>query len=156
VIHCFFMLELEEALDRILGAVPSAAAEDLPLSNACGRVLVKRVVSEVNLPIFDNSAMDGYAVRAADVTGAKPDSPIKLRLIGRVLAGEVFSGELTSGTCVRIFTGSPLPPGAEAVVMQEDTRVLPEASGEVLVLGPAEAGENVRRSGEDIAAGSTL
>jgi molybdopterin molybdotransferase len=150
------MIELEEAVARILSGVPSPVAEDLPLSSACRRVLVKTVVSPVNLPLFDNSAMDGYAVRSVDLTGAKPDSPVKLRLIGRVVAGEVFSGELTSGTCVRLFTGSPIPAGADAVVMQEDTRVLPESRSEVLVVEPVKAGESVRRRGEDATAGSTL
>jgi molybdopterin molybdotransferase len=150
------MLELEDALARIVAAVPPAVSEDLPLGSACGRVLTRTLVSAVDLPLFDNSAMDGYAVRSVDVTGAKPDSPAKLRLIGRVVAGEVFLGELASGTCVRLFTGSPMPLGADAVVMQEDTQAAPEGGGEVLVLEPAKAGENVRCRSEDVGAGTTL
>jgi molybdopterin molybdotransferase len=69
--------------------------------------------------------MDGYAVRAADVASAKPGSPVRLRLLGRVAAGETFTGELSGGDCVRLFTGSPLPRGADAVTMQEDTRTEP-------------------------------
>ena len=100
--------------------------------------------------------MDGYAVRAADVASAKPASPARLRLAGRVAAGEVFAGEVAAGTCVRLFTGSPLPPGADAVVMQEDTRIDPGAPGEVLILAPAGRGENVRARGQDVKQGTML
>jgi molybdopterin molybdotransferase len=117
------MLELEEALARILAMVPPAVSERVVLGDAHERVLTEPVFSDIDLPPFDNSAMDGYAVRAEDVAGAKPDLPARLRLVGRVAAGEMFDGEITGGTCVRLFTGSPLPRGADAVVMQEDTRV---------------------------------
>jgi molybdopterin molybdotransferase len=100
--------------------------------------------------------MDGYAIRAADVALAAPTSPVRLRLVGKVAAGEVFPGEVTAGTCVRLFTGSPLPPGANAVVMQEDTRVDSNAPGDVLVLTQAQTGENVRPHGEDVRRGSPL
>jgi molybdopterin molybdotransferase len=150
------MLELEEALAQILAAVPKPIPENVPLSNACQRVLAETVVSAVDLPPFDNSAMDGYAVRSADVIGAKPNSPVKLKLIGRVVAGDVFSSELAAGNCVRLFTGSPIPRGGDAVVMQEDTRVVPESSGDVFVLEPVKAAENVRPRGEDVTVGSTL
>jgi molybdopterin molybdotransferase len=100
--------------------------------------------------------MDGYGLRAADVASAKPDSPARLRLAGRIAAGEVFAGKVTAGTCVRLFTGSPLPAGADAVVMQEDTLVEPGAPGEVLILAPAVPGENVRSRGGDVKRGSTI
>jgi molybdopterin molybdotransferase len=150
------MLELEEALAQILAAVPKPIPENVALSSSCRRVLAEKVVSAVNLPLFDNSAMDGYAVRSTHVTGAKPNSPIKLKLIGRVVAGDVFLSELEPGTCVRLFTGSPMPRGADAVVMQEDTRAVPESPGDVFVLEPVKAGENVRPRGEDVTAGSSL
>src|SRR5437879_4609467 len=117
------MLELEEALARVLAIMPSPVSETVPLGAAHGRIATARVVSRIDLPVFDNSAMDGYAVRAADVTSAKPDAPVRLRLAGRVAAGESFTGEMVARTCIRVFTGSPLPSGADAVVMQEDTRV---------------------------------
>ena len=79
-------------------------------------------------------------VRAADVASAKPDSPVRLRLAGKVAAGEVFAGEVTAGTCVRLFTGSPLPPGADAVVMQEETRVESDARRRGSDPGPGRAG----------------
>ena len=139
------MLELEEALARILAAIPSPTVESISLSDASGRVLAEQIASPIDLPLFDNSAMDGYAVRAADVASARPESPVRLRLIGKAAAGTTFTGEVTAGTCVRLFTGSPLPRGADAVVMQEDTRVEAKAADEVLFLEPAKPGENVRR-----------
>src|SRR2546430_12242615 len=114
------MLELEEALLRILAAVSPAASEPVPLSHAHGRVLAQNMISAIDLPLFDNSAMDGYAVRAEDVATASLESPTRLRLAGKVAAGETFKGQVTAGTCVRVFTGAALPPGADAVVMQED------------------------------------
>ena len=150
------MLELEEALKQVLAAVPLARSESVPLSEAAGRILRERVCAAIDLPVFDNSAMDGFAVRAADVVSANADRPVVLRLIGRVAAGEVFTAEVPRGSCVRLFTGSPLPRGADAVVMQEETRVMPDNPAEVAVLSPAEVGENVRRQGEDIRQGSVL
>ncbi|MDT7816724.1 MAG: molybdopterin molybdotransferase [Acidobacteriaceae bacterium] len=150
------MLELEEALARILAMVPSVMSERVPLGEAHGRVLAERVLSPIDLPIFDNSAMDGYAVRARDVAGAKADSPVRLRVAGRVAAGDSFSGEVAARTCVRLFTGSPLPRGADAVVMQEDTRVEPGEAAEVLILDSVQPRENVRLHGEDVKRGALL
>ncbi len=148
------MLELEDALKRILAAVPPATAERIPLWEGHERILLERMVSKVDLPPFDNSAMDGYAVRAIDVMRATADSPSKLRLVGRVAAGKVFAGEVGAGQCVRVFTGSPLPKGADAVVMQEDTKTQNEQ--EVLVFESAKNWENIRLNGEDIKGGATV
>jgi len=150
------MLEFETALARILAAVPAASPESVLLSEAVGRVLAEQIRSPIDLPIFHNSAMDGYALRAADVASAKPDSPVGLRLAGKIATGEVFAGEVTAGSCVRLFTGSPLPAGSDAVVMQEDTRVSPSTPDEVLILASAVPGENVRVRGEDVKRGATL
>jgi len=113
------MLELEEALGRILSAVPPPATERIALTEAQGRSGRDSFVAS-QPPDFDNSAMDGYAVRAADVVGAAPGGPIRLRVAAKLAAGDAFKGEITTGACVRLFTGSPLPRGADAVVMQED------------------------------------
>jgi molybdopterin molybdotransferase len=150
------MFELEEALARILAVLPKPGSETLSLREAHGRVLLDRVAAAVDLPPFDNSPVDGYAVRAADVAGVNPGAPARLRLVGRVPAGETFSGELTTGTCVRLFTGSPLPRGADAVVMQEETLIPADRPGEVLVLEPVRPWENVRFRGEDVKRGATL
>src|SRR5258707_13702433 len=140
------MLELEEALKRILAAIPAAVSESAPLGDALGRVLAERVLSPIDLPVFDNSAMDGYAVRAEDVASANRGSPVTLRLLGKVAAGQTFTGHVTAGTCVRLFTGSPLPAVADAVVMQEDTRV---EAGKTLRPGPVNASGGVHVRGED-------
>ncbi len=150
------MLEFEAALARVLAAVPAPTPARVALSRAAGRVLVEEVRSPLDLPVFDNSAMDGYALRAGDAATAGPDSPARLRLAGQVAAGEAFAGEVTTGRCVRVFTGSPLPHGADAVVMQEDTRVDSRNPGEVLILARAEPGANVRPHGEDVPRGSRL
>jgi molybdopterin molybdotransferase len=95
-------------------------------------------------------------VRAEDVASAKPGSPVRLRVLGKAGAGEVFPGKVQPGDCVRIFTGSPLPRGANAVVMQEDTQVATGRVGEVQVLKPALPREHVRRQGEDFRRGAAL
>jgi molybdopterin molybdotransferase len=150
------MLEFEQALARILAAVPAPTSQNVSLSAAAGRVLAEQVRSPIDLPVFDNSTMDGYGVRAADVASAKPDSPVRLRLAGKIAAGEVFAEEVTAGNCVRLFTGSPLPPGTDAVVMQEAARLESHAPGEVLILASAAPGENVRSRGEDVKRGATV
>ena len=147
------MLTYEEALARVLDAMPSPKAEKVPVAEAAGRFLAEAVTSPLDLPPFDNSAMDGYAVRAADVATASVDKPVALRLVGQVGAGQVFQGSVGVQTCVRLFTGTPLPAGADAVVMQEDTR----ADGDtVLVLDRARPWENVRLRGEDVKAGAVI
>ena len=150
------MLELEEARQRLLDAIQPLPAEKAPLRDAAGRVLDEVVVSPIDLPAFDNSAMDGYAVRSADVASASTESPANLKLVGHVPAGAVFTGTVQHGTCVRLFTGSPLPDGADAVVMQEDTRVEASQPGAVLILDRAKPWENVRFRGEDAKSGAVL
>jgi molybdopterin molybdotransferase len=147
------MLELTEAQERILAALQPLPAElvALAVGQAQGRFLAEAVTAPVSLPPFDNSAMDGYAVRAADVTAASSQAPVRLRCIGAVPAGSTYSGEVPPGVCVRIFTGSPMPAGADAVVMQEDTRV---ASSTVEVLDAVKPWENVRLAGQDIKQGA--
>ena len=150
------MLELEEALARIFAAIPSPEAELIALAQAQGRILAETLVSPVDLPFFDNSAMDGYAVRAGDAAAARSDSPVRLRLIGKAAAGLPFAGALRSGSCVRVFTGSMLPEGADSVVMQEDTRIDSGKPEEILILEPVKPWENVRLRGEDLKTGATL
>src|SRR5690348_12777259 len=125
MLHSGRMIELEQAVAKILEAVPAPQAEVVGLADAYGRVLLEPVNSPIALPGFNNSAMDGYALRAQDAEGAGTHAPRILRLLGRVAAGEVFAGKLRPGTCVRVFTGSAIPAGADAVVMQEDTRTAP-------------------------------
>jgi molybdopterin molybdotransferase len=150
------MLELEQALEKILESIPAARSERIPLGEAYKRVVAEPVVAAVDLPAFDNSSVDGYAVRAQDVAQASSQNPVALTLAGKVAAGETFGGELSAGQCIRIFTGSPLPAGADAVVMQEDTRLDPARPHEVYFLDSAKPWENVRFRGEDMKCGRTI
>jgi molybdopterin molybdotransferase len=150
------MLQYEEALARVLAVIPAPTLERVSLSEGADRIVAEEISSPIDLPPFDNSAMDGYAVRASDVASVGPGSPARLRLAGRVAAGEKFSGAVTPGTCVRLFTGSLLPAGADAVVMQEDTKVDPATSNEILVLDKVKPWENVRFHGEDVKRGTSV
>ncbi len=150
------MLELEAAREQILNRLPAPVAEVVALAQAQGRILAEAIRSTVELPGFDNSAMDGYAVRSADLKPAAASAPVPLRLRGRVAAGELFSGELAADECIRVFTGSPLPRGADAVAMQEDTRIDSAQPAVVQFLEPAKPWENVRLRGEDLKLGALL
>ena len=147
------MLTYEEALAHVLAAMPPTQPEAVAVAAAAGRFLAEPVSSTLDLPPFDNSAMDGYAVRAADVASAGADRPVALRLVGQVGAGQVFAGNVGVQTCVWLFTGTPLPAGADAVVMQEDTRTDGDT---VLVLDRARPWENVRLRGEDVRSGAAI
>ena len=148
------MLSVHEARAMILAATRPLPARAVPLGAALDGVAAADVVSPRNLPAWDNSAMDGYAVRSADVAGATENSPIHLRVAGEVAAGKAATTPVGPQTCVRIFTGAPLPTGADAVVMQEDTR--PHHDGYIAVLDAVVAGENIRRAGDDVRAGDVV
>ena len=150
------MLELEEAVARILTCVPAPEPQTISLAEAHGRVLLEPVSAAIDLPPFDNSAMDGYALRAQDTVKADRAKPAGLRLVGRIVAGEPAAHGVGAGDCVRLFTGSPLPKGADAVVMQEDILLDPNDSQLVKVLEPVRPWENVRLRGEDVHQGTVL
>jgi len=147
------MLELEEARQRILSAVSPLGSESVSLTAAAGRVLATQVASPLDLPPFDNSAVDGYAVQSADLATAARDQPVSLQLRGRVAAGEVFDGAIESGSCVRLFTGSPLPAAADAVIMQEETHVDATQPAVVWFHDTVKPWENIRLRGEDVKRG---
>ena len=152
------MISVEEALERILSYVSVLEPEEKPILDALGQVLAEDVASDIDIPPLDNTAMDGYAVRAADTAGASPKSPVSLRVVGELAAGHVYDGEVAPGAAVRIMTGAPLPPGADAVVPFEDTQEsgahdfgrFSKAVDSVLVCKTARPGANVRRAGEDV------
>jgi len=150
------MLELEEARERVLAMIPTWRAESVVLSDALGRIVAEPARAPIDLPAFDNSAMDGYAVRASDLKSATAARPVSLLLCGKIPAGEIPRDELNTGSCVRIFTGSALPRGADAVVMQEDTRPAPDGTAEILFLESVKPWENVRIRGEDVKRGAGL
>ena len=150
------MLELEEARERLLAPIPPLPAESIPVSAGAGRIVAETIQAPMDLPCSDNSAMDGYAVRADDLKNASAEAPARLKVCGENPAGEVFSGSVEPGTCVRVFTGSFLPTGADAVVMQEDTRLVQRAVKEALVSESIKPFENVRFRGEDVRRGALL
>ena len=144
------LLSMDEALDHMLGAASTVAeTEHVLATEALGRVLAESLVSTVAVPPLDNSAMDGYAVRAAELNAL---GDTKLPVSQRIAAGSV--GEpLAQGTAARIFTGAPVPPGADAIVMQELTT---GEDGAVTFHKAVAPGTSIRRAGEDIAVGATV
>jgi molybdopterin molybdotransferase len=125
-------------------------AEQLPLTDAAGRVLAEDIVASLQLPPWDNASMDGYAVRAADLGTPSPDAPVALRVSGTIAAGGAAPGPLRPGHAMRIMTGAPVPSGADSVVRVEDT----DASTDVVRIHSArDAGRNIRPRGEDIMEG---
>ena len=143
------LMSLDAALEHLLGAVsPLSDVETVDTFDALGRVLAAEVRSAIDVPPADNSAMDGYALRAADV----PAAGTRLAVSQRIAAGTVGAA-LEPGTAARIFTGAPLPPGADAIVMQEQCVA---EGGDVRVGTVPAAGAWVRRRGQDIAAGSVV
>ncbi|RUW16676.1 molybdopterin molybdenumtransferase MoeA, partial [Mesorhizobium sp. M1E.F.Ca.ET.041.01.1.1] len=112
------LVPVAEALERLLDGAAALPGESVPLADAAGRVLAEPVVALRTQPPFEASAMDGYAVRSADVASA----PARLSVIGVAPAGRGFTGSVGDGEAVRIFTGAPLPEGADTVVIQENVR----------------------------------
>ncbi len=147
------MLSVAEALDRVLTGVSALPAETLPLSLALGRVLAEPVVAGREIPPWDNSSMDGYAVRAADLHGASRDRPVTLTVVGEVVAGAIAHDGVGPGQAYRILTGAPLPSGSDAVVPQEEVE---RAGARVVFTRPVEPGAYVRPRGEDIHRGDRM
>ncbi|MEO5337900.1 MAG: molybdopterin molybdotransferase MoeA [Magnetospirillum sp. WYHS-4] len=145
------MMTLEEALVRLRGSFRAAVGtETVPLRAALGRVLAEDLVAGRDVPPHDNSAMDGYAVRVADLSA---DLPTRLPVTGRIAAGHPLDRPARPGEALRIFTGAPMPEGTDTVVMQEDVTL----DGDHVILPPGiPAGANRRCRGEDVAAGTTI
>ncbi|GAA0603877.1 molybdopterin molybdotransferase MoeA [Sporichthya brevicatena] len=147
------MRSVEEYLVHVLGQLTPMPVLDVPLTEAHGCLLANDVHAPLDLPPWDNSAMDGYAVRMADVTGASPEFPAELDVIDDIAAGAVSSRVIKPGTCARIMTGAPIPEGAEAIVPVEQTD-----RGTTRVAIRAEPGEGqfIRVRGSDVAVGQAL
>jgi molybdopterin molybdotransferase len=144
------VISVEEALERILARVDVLGDEQVPLTRALHRVLAESVVSSLDLPPWPNSSMDGYALRSADTRRASTPAPVRLAIAGRVAAGHVVDRALGAGEAYRIFTGGPLPEGADSVIPQEEVSV---DGGALVVPRPVKAGDFVRPRGEDMRAG---
>lgn len=143
------LMPLDTALTQMLNRItPLNATETVPLLQAFSRVTAHDLVSPLDVPGFDNSAMDGYAVRLDELT----DGAV-LPVAGKAFAGQPFNDVWPAGTCIRIMTGAPVPEGCDAVVMQEQTE---QTDGGVRFIAPVKSGQNIRRRGEDIANGAVV
>ncbi|HQV56983.1 MAG TPA: molybdopterin molybdotransferase MoeA [Ilumatobacteraceae bacterium] len=149
------MISDAEALQYVLHHCAPLAATEVSTADAGGRVLAVAVAAAEDVPPFDNSAVDGYAVLANDVRGASPTNPVELRVIDKVAAGSASSATVVSGTAIRIMTGAPMPAGADASVMVEDT-IRDDARGTVSIRAAVEPGAAVRRAGDDARHGAEV
>lgn len=144
---------LEEALRAVLESVRPLEKERVFLYDALGRVLAQDILADTDKPLFDNSAMDGYAVRFEDIRGASEESPAELKVLGEHSAGTGESVRVVEGTAVKIFTGAPIPEGADTVVPVEYTQTEGER---VLIKREFKRGANVRLRGEDVREGDVV
>jgi molybdopterin molybdotransferase len=147
------VLSVAEALERVLSGVPVLGVERIPIGEALGRVLAEPVVATREIPPWDNSSMDGYALRAADTLTASEEHPAVFPVVGEVTAGRMAARALSAGEAYRILTGAPLPPGSDAVAPQEEVR---RESGHVAITRPVQRGAYVRLRGEDIRPGDRM
>jgi len=155
------MIPVEEALEKVLNCVEALDPEQKPILDCLGQVLAEDVYSTIDIPPLDNTAMDGYALRAEDTRGASESSPRFLDVIGELAAGSLPTKGVRPGTAIRIMTGAPIPEGADAVVRFEDTDEVSRkfsrgALSQIGILCPANKGLNVRCRGEDIAKGELV
>ncbi len=147
------MIEVHEALEVILSKIHFKGIEKVPIDQALGRILCEDIIARRPNPPLDNSAMDGYALIASDIKNATPENPVELTISDEIAAGAMGTVEVKPGYASRIMTGAPIPAGANAVLMQEDT----DKNGDrILVKDMAEVGENIRLAGEDVASGETV
>ena len=155
------MLSVEDALERILRHFHPLEAQQTPLLDAIGQVLTADALANHDIPPLDNSAMDGYALQAADVLGASADNPITLKVAGAVAAGELPDVTVTPGSALRIMTGAPVPDGADAVVPFEDTDEMQRrADGtpltEIAIRYQVSVGDDIRPAGQDVRKGERV
>ncbi|AOM40746.1 molybdopterin molybdotransferase MoeA [Xenorhabdus hominickii] len=141
--HTSGLISLEQALEKLLAqTAPLIVTETINLTESAGRITATDIISPINVPPFDNSAMDGYAIRLADLNENET-----LPVAGKALAGTAFQGEWPTDSCIRIMTGAPIPSGADAVVMQEQVEITEIGAR---FTSPVKQGQNIRTIGEDI------
>ena len=144
---------MEAHRDYLLSCVEELPPFRQQILDALDLTLCEEIVSAVDLPRFDNSAMDGYAVRAADVADAEQDSPISLPVVGEIAAGAAAPHRLSPGTAMKVMTGAPVPEDADAIVPYENTD---RGANDVKIYAPSDLGQHIRRVGEDITAGQQM
>jgi molybdopterin molybdotransferase len=152
-------LSVSEARETILNGITPLPAELRPLAASLGHVLAERILSPLDLPPWNNSGMDGFAVRAADVAGASKDRPVELRVLEDVQAGGFPAFPLSPGTATRVMTGAPVPDGADGVIRVEHTdggSGIGTAEARVRIFSDEDAGRNLRKRGEDLRTGSCV
>lgn len=147
------MISVEEALGLILENIREIGFEKVDIKEALGRVIAEDVYARRNIPPWDNSAMDGYAVRVDDVEGASKENPAVLKIIESLPAGYISESKLKSGEAIKIMTGAPMPNGADAVVMAEYTE---NDGGKVRIFKRPEKGDHIRKAGEDVKDGQLV
>jgi len=147
------LISIEDARSRVLAEASPLPAETIPLAEAVGSVLAGDIIASHSVPPFDNSGMDGYAVRAADLVDAASESPAKLLIAETIPAGHVATRSLAPGEAATIMTGAPIPQGADTVAQSEITS---EEDGYVLIYETVKRGKNIRRAGEDVMAGDRV
>ncbi len=155
------LIPVSEARERILAAFEKLDIVHVPLKDAVGRVLAEEITAATDLPLFDNSSMDGFAVRAADLTQAGSATPISLPVVDDIPAGKMPTHHLQTGEAARIMTGAPLPPGADAVVPVEETDFNNRAPGTALpetvqIFKAPTLGANIRKRGDDMLRGASI
>jgi len=150
------MLSHPEAFDLLAREFAPLPPQELPLAQALGLQLAETLFAAENLPLTDNSAVDGFGVIASETSAASEAAPVRLRVAGEVPAGRVWPGELLPGQAIRIFTGAPVPAGVTGIAMVEHTRTDAAAPGEVLLLQPVARGAHIRPAGADVQAGAPV
>ncbi len=146
-------VSIEEGRNLIIDAVVPVETEQIPLGMAYGRVLAMDVIAEDDVPAFDRSPLDGYAFRAEDVKDAGKETPVTLKVIDYIPAGDVSHTPVTEGTAVRLMTGAPIPEGADCVCKYEETNF---TDTEVTIFQSGKPGDNIIRRGEDVVKGTVL
>lgn len=146
-------MEFDAARSLLCARIEPVGTQRVALEAAAGRVLAEDIRARENVPAFDRSPYDGYALRAADIAAASRENPVTLRVLEEIAAGDISHAPVTAGTCVKILTGAPIPAGADCVEMYENTRFTAET---VTFFAPRRAGENIIRAGEDVEKGALL
>ena len=148
------LLPFEDALNTVLNSIKRSTPIEIRfLDSAVGYILAEDIKATFNYPIFDYSAMDGFALRSEDTANVSPSNPVKLKVVGTISAGEFVEKELPPKATYKIFTGAPIPPGADAVIEIEKVKV---EDGYIVLTEPVEVGANIRKAGEYAKLGETI